>query len=41
MMKQEKINLRPYYTLGFPLLGLMGLIGLAGIAAAVVLHFVI
>jgi len=39
-MNQQKINLRPYYTFGFPLLGLTALIGLAGIALTVVLHFI-
>jgi hypothetical protein len=37
---QQKISLRPYYTLGFPLLGLMSLVALAGVALTVVLHFV-
>jgi len=39
-MNQKKFSLRPYYTFGLPLLGLMGLIGFLGIAAAVLFHFV-
>ena len=37
--KQPKPDLRPYYTLGLPLLGLMGVIALIGIVLAAVIHF--
>jgi hypothetical protein len=39
-IKQNKIDLRPYYTAGLPVLGLMAVIGLMGIAATVALHFI-
>lgn len=39
-LNQEKLSLRPYYTLGLPLLGLMGLVALAGIVLEVVVHFI-
>ncbi|HSW94286.1 MAG TPA: hypothetical protein VLJ15_08050 [Gammaproteobacteria bacterium] len=39
MKTEERINLRPYYTFGLPLLALMGLIGLGGVALAVMVYF--
>ncbi len=38
--KQDKADLRPYYTAGLPILGLMAVVGLIGIAATVALHFI-
>ena len=38
--KTQKIDLRPYYTWGLPLLALMGLIALSGIALDVVMHLI-
>lgn len=41
MIKQkQQLDLTPYHTLGFPLLGLMALIGLAGIVLAVIVALV-
>jgi len=38
--KQSKIDLRPYYTAGLPLLALMAVVALIGVAATVGLHFI-
>lgn len=39
--KQNKIDLRPYYTAGLPVLGLMAVIGLLGVASTIALHFIV
>lgn len=39
MKTDERIDLRPYYTFGMPLLVLMGMIGLVGVVLATIVHF--
>lgn len=38
--KAPKIDLRPYYTFGMPLLVLMGSIATGGVILAVLAHFI-
>ena len=38
--RESKIDLRPYYTFGLPLLALMGLIAMSGVALTVLAHFI-
>jgi len=38
--KEPKIDLRPYYTFGMPLLVLMGSIAISGVVLTVLAHFI-